>query len=239
MDRQKLLDSIKDAINDPTEDKVTKAKEAITTLKKSCDVFSFPIFDVYQYAAESGNTDIIKCLDSCWSDLEKEATDSKENTEDIVQDKYEYDFEICQNAAKNGHFDIVEIISSNYAEAGEQFILQTIEHVMPVNFGKFFNFLDINHIFKHHNGITVLMEAAAMGNLEMVKYLFSKDVDTDVIDKYGNSVISYALSGGDQSTIAFVISHVDPNSVARELTSHGGQKRSYELSQITFEKWMI
>ena len=242
---QKLLVAIHDAIKNNTPDNLTAAKQAIIVLRNSYDYGEFPLSDHLEKAAENGNKEIVQWLLIALDELRQEAVDSLEEgheiSEYIEQDIDDIIHSACIKGATNCYFDVVEFINEEWLNEPtiEYYIVPAIEHMKPANFGKLFKNIDIDHVFESHHDINVLMEAAAMGNLPMVKYLFSKDVDTKAIDKFGNSVISYALSGGDQTTIAYIISHVDLDSVARELTSHGGVDRKLPLSNTPFEKWMI
>ena len=244
-DENKLLNAINEAITNSSDDKVIAAKQAIITLRNTNDYEDFPLSDHFQNAAEKGHKEIVQWLLIALNELRQEAVDSLEEDEELndhtEQGIDEVMYEACIKAATNCQFDIVKIINDD--KLGEPtidtYIFRAIEDVKPFNFNCFFKFVDINHTFKQEDDMTVAMEAAAVGNLDMVKYLFSKNFDIVARDKFGNTILSYALSGRDQPTIAFIISQLQPDSVARELVSHGGEERSYELSKICFTKWMI
>lgn len=56
---------------------------------------------------------------------------------------------------------------------------------------------------KTHHSRTYLQWAAASGNLELVDYLIAKGSDVNYKDSYGDAVVAYAASAGNQNTDVF------------------------------------
>jgi hypothetical protein len=83
MNAQQISQTINDAINDPSDDNMREAEQAVKISKNANDLYSFPIGGVYEYAAEMGNLEIIQWLEYAWNDLYTKALNELKEDEEI------------------------------------------------------------------------------------------------------------------------------------------------------------
>jgi len=194
-------------------------------------------------AIQNGN---IKKLEQL-TDIFKTGNDKLQQDERYILHDFHSFHGAIINAGNNGHYKMLEYLISleGYGKINRIYMDQLMYYGTG-NAGFMETYMNLseknNDLFSidYRHGKdkrTAIMIAAGAGELDTVKVFETKGADLSLLDDNGNTLLSYALSGGDRETIKYVLSLCDEESVADELLRHG--KDHYPLSLIPFEKWMM